>query len=211
MRHVAVRGADGDREVGIARIVDGQRHARAGRADGGFQRAVARVAGGDHHDHAGLHQPIDLDAERALAAGEPLRLEIVAEAHVDAVDEQAAAVAVDLLHVVDGRDQIADRAFAVLIEHPQADQLASRRHAADALQLASAGIRRPRCPSSGSAKPRPAADSLRRVRRHAPFARDDPGDVRAVAVFVVERAAAIDREIVVQGESIDVAVLVKCG
>ena len=90
VRHVAMRRADGDGEVGVARVIDRQSHSRAGRADRGLERAVAGIAGGDHDDDAGFHQAIDLDAERALAAGEPLRLEVVAEAHVHAVDEQAA-------------------------------------------------------------------------------------------------------------------------
>ena len=64
-----------------------------------LQRAVAGVAGRDDHHDAGLDEPIDFDAQRALAAGEPFGLEVVAEAHVHAVNEQAAAVAVDLLDV----------------------------------------------------------------------------------------------------------------
>ena len=134
VRHVAMRGADGDREVGVARVVDGERHPRAGRADRRLQRAVAGVAGGDDHHDAALHEPVDLDAERALAARKPLGLEIVAEAHVHAVDEQPAAVAVHLLDVRDGGDEVAHGAFAVLVEHAQAHQLALRRHAADAVQ-----------------------------------------------------------------------------
>ena len=119
-----MRRADGNGEVGVARIIDRECHARACRADRGLERAVARVAGGDHDDDAGFHQAIDLDAERALAAREPLRLEVISEAHVHAVDEQPPSLAVDLLHVVDRGDEIAHRAFAVLIEHAQANELA---------------------------------------------------------------------------------------
>ena len=40
-------------------------------------------------------------------------------------------------------------------------------------------------------------------RRDAPLAGDDPGDVRAVAVLVVERSGAVDGEVLVQAASSD--------
>ena len=83
-----------------------------------LREAVAGVAGGDDHHHAAPHEPIDLDAQRALAAGEPLRLEVVADAHVDAVNLQPASVAVDLLNRRDGGDQVARRALSVARRAP---------------------------------------------------------------------------------------------
>ena len=147
-----MRRADGDREVGVARIIDRQSHSRARRADCRLERAVAGVAGGDHHDDAGFHQAIDLDAERALPAREPLRLEVISEAHVHPVDEQPPSLAVDLLHVVDGGDEIAHGAFSIFIEHAEANELASWRHPADTIELASVGIQCRRCLFLSNAK-----------------------------------------------------------
>ena len=47
----------------------------------------------------------------------------------------AAAVAVYLLDVLDGRDEIAHRAFTIFVEHAEANKLALRRHPADAIEL----------------------------------------------------------------------------
>ena len=104
------------------------------------------LPGRDHDDDAGLDEAVDFDAERALAAGKPFGLEVVADAHIHAVNEQPAAVAVDLLDMADRGDEIADRALPVLIEHAQAHELALRRHAADGCRAAFPGIRCRRCP-----------------------------------------------------------------
>ena len=130
-----MRRADGDGEVGVARVIDRESHPRARRANRRLERAVARVAGGDHDDNAGFHQPIDLNTERALAAREPLRLEVIPEAHVHPVDEQPPSLAIDLLHMVDRGDKIAHGAFSIFIEHAEANEFAPRRHPADPIEL----------------------------------------------------------------------------
>ena len=129
-----MRRADGDGEIGIAGVVDGERHACGGCADRGFQGAVPGIACGDHDDDAGLDQAIDLHAKRALAARKPFGLEVITDAHVDALNQQTAAIPVDFLDVVDGGDEVAHRAFAIFIEHAQAHELAPGRHAADPFQ-----------------------------------------------------------------------------
>ena len=72
-----------------------------------YQRAVAAVARRDDDDDARFDQAVDLHAERAVAAGEPLRIERIAEAEVDAVDFKLAPVVIDQLYVRDGRDDVA--------------------------------------------------------------------------------------------------------
>ena len=64
-----------------------------------------------------------------------LGLEVVADAHVDAVDPDVAAVAVDLLDLLARGDEVAHRPFAVLVQDLEADQLARRRHARDGFDL----------------------------------------------------------------------------
>ena len=87
VRHVAVRRADGDRAVGVAGIVDRETEARrGGAAIARVHVAVAGVAGGHDDHHARAHELVHLDADRALSAREPLGLEVVADADVDAVD-----------------------------------------------------------------------------------------------------------------------------
>ena len=93
--------------------------------------AVAGVAGGDDDDDATPHEAIDLDAERALAAREPLGLEVVPDAQVHAVNQHAAAVAVDLLNSLEGLNDAARPPVSLFVEHLHADDLAARRHARD--------------------------------------------------------------------------------
>ena len=133
VRRVAVGGPDRDGQLGVARVVDGERPpGRAGHAAERVLRlGVAGVAGGDDDDDAAADQPVDLDAQRALPAREPLRVEVVAEAEVDAVDAQAAAVVVDLLDRVERGEDGAGAADPVVVEHLVADDGALRRDAGD--------------------------------------------------------------------------------
>ena len=52
----------------------------------GVQGAIAGVARRHHHNHARADKLVHLDAQRALAARKPFGRELVAHAHVDAVD-----------------------------------------------------------------------------------------------------------------------------
>ena len=188
VRHVAMRRADGDRELGVAGIVDVSGHAGRDRASArrSSATAVAGVARRDHDHHARSHEPIDLDAQRALAAGEPLGLEVVADAHVDAVDAQPPAVAVDLLNVLDRRDEIAggrrcrcsSSTFRLRSLHAAPCRRSTR------VELSKARLRRARRDARESG----LTDPLPGCRRD--LARDDAGDVRAVSEFVAQRARA---------------------
>ena len=65
---------------GIAGISDRSLMRRGfGRVVRRRDRAVTRVAGRDHHHDAGPDEPVDFDAERALAGGEPAGKERIAE------------------------------------------------------------------------------------------------------------------------------------
>ena len=111
VRHFAMSGADGDGEIGIAGI--GDIHfaiAGFGSAGSGDDGGIAAIAGGDDDGHAAADQAVDLDTERALTAGKPARIKIVSETHVDAVDEQAAAV----LSSTVGSDRVAMRSQLTL-------------------------------------------------------------------------------------------------
>ena len=96
---------DGDRQVRVAGIVDGQRQARRrGALLLLVTMPIAGVAGRDDDHDARPDEAIDFDAQRALAAREPFRLEVVADAQVHAVHEQPPAVAVEPLDVLERRD-----------------------------------------------------------------------------------------------------------
>src|SRR5688572_25565065 len=97
--------------------------------------SIPRVAGRHDDDHARVHETIHFDAQRALAAREPLGFKVVADAEVDAMNQQTAAVSVDLLDLGDGGDDVAYLAVPVLVEHSHADQLAGGRHGYDSLDV----------------------------------------------------------------------------
>ena len=81
---------------------------------GGADVAVPGVSGRDDDHDAAPDQPIHLDAERALAAGEHLRVEIVADAQVHAVNAQHLRIVVELLAHIDQRaHDVADATGAV--------------------------------------------------------------------------------------------------
>src|SRR6185295_12323504 len=75
-----------------------------GETAGGDKRRVAAVTGRDDHHHAATHQTIHFDTQRALAAGKPPWIEIVTEAHVHAMNQQAFAVLIPALDLVDGHE-----------------------------------------------------------------------------------------------------------
>src|SRR5258708_33452003 len=100
MRHIPVGGADGDSLFGVAWAFDGKREPAPG------------VSGGNHHRDAGLHQPVDFNANRALPTGEPLGIEIVSYAQVHTVDDDLPAESVNLLNLVESRDDITDGPLA---------------------------------------------------------------------------------------------------
>ena len=96
--------------------------------------------------------------------------------------------------MIDCGDEIAHRTFSIFIEDPQANELALWRHPADRIELgllvfdvlgALLSI----------ARYRDRPFFRWRVSGHAPFACDDSGDMRTVAVLVVEGIASIDCEI----------------
>ena len=124
------------------------------------------------------------------------------------MNRQAAAVAVLLLHVRNGGDEIADRAFPVLVEDTQAHQAAARRHPAGALQPRLLKLSIPvllQIPGDGN---RPICH--RRVGRNPPLPGNDAGDVRAVAVLIVERSRAVEREVLVERRvGIDIGVFLE--
>ena len=209
MRHVAVRGADGDGQVGVAGIVDGEVQPRSDDALLlALREAIARVAGGDDDDHARADQPVHLHAERTLPAGEPLRLEVVPHAQVDPVHEDPPPVPVQLLDVLDGRDDAAGPARAVAlavgVEHLQAQQLAARRHTGDGVEPLGdiGGLAILVAVSSGCHD---------RAVLLAHLASDDSGDVGSVSVHVDERLLLARCEVAVgeRRRQIEIPVLTK--
>jgi hypothetical protein len=117
MRHIAVSRAYRDREFRISGIVDREHESSAGGAGLGAERSVSRVSGGDHHHHAGADQAVDFDTDRTLSAGEPSRIEFIAQAQIDAVNEVLTAVIVDTLHRVERRDDACDVALSPVVQH----------------------------------------------------------------------------------------------
>ena len=145
-----MRGADGDREIRIAGIGDAQvaiaRLDQTARADKGRIPAIA----GRHHDgDATADQPVYFNAERTLAAGEPTRVEIVTQAHIRTVNEQAFTVLIPALDLIDGHEHPTHLALTgslfggcVRAENIgndlEADQLGFRRDATDGTQRVAA-------------------------------------------------------------------------
>ena len=84
MRHVAVGGADDNGKVDITGVVDGHLQSDAGGALTGRYRAVSRIARRNNYDDTGADHAIDFNADRALTACKPFRLDLVAEGDVDA-------------------------------------------------------------------------------------------------------------------------------
>src|SRR5206468_1924772 len=125
VRHVAMRRADRDRELGVAGVVDrhGEPDVRSA-AVLGVHGAISGVAGSDDDYYYRPHEAIDLDAERALTACEPLCVERVADTEVHAVDTRYLRVAVDYAPNVRKRVDDGHRAaLAVLVEHLEAHEL----------------------------------------------------------------------------------------
>ena len=131
-------GAHRNRHIGIPRIVDC--HAEAGLDTAlvhALRETVTGITRSDDHDDPRFHQPFNLDAQRALAAGKPLGLEIVPDTQVDAVNQNPPAVAVQFLDLLQGCDDAARPArpvtFAVLVKHLEAHELAAGGHPGDRL------------------------------------------------------------------------------
>src|SRR5205823_15035869 len=99
-------------------------------ADGRLKCAVTGVTGGDKHYYSARDETIHFDAKRTLPAGEPFRLEVITQAHVHAMNEQPASIAIDLLNMPDRSDKIADRPVAVLVQHAKTHQPGLRSHPA---------------------------------------------------------------------------------
>ena len=140
MRHVAVRGAHRDRQVGVSGIVDGQIQS------GGhysllfaLHEAVSGVSGCHDDDDPGTNQPVHFHAEGTLSASEPFRIEVVPDREVDAMHEQPPAIAIDTLDVLQGRHDAACAtcpvAFAVVVQDLETEELAARRHPRKALEV----------------------------------------------------------------------------
>src|SRR5262249_20145720 len=123
-------GSHRNRQLGVAGVVDRQIHPGRNRtAKRALRPAIACISGGHHHHHARFDEAVDLDAERTLTASKPFWLKVVSDTHVDTVNPNAPAVTIDLLYLLDGGDQIARLAFAVVTQHFQAEELGLRRHA----------------------------------------------------------------------------------
>src|SRR5215510_13865906 len=123
-------GSHRNRQLGVAGVVDRQIHSGRNRtAKCALRPAIAGISGGNRHHHTGFDDPIDLDAERTLTASKPFRLKVVSNTHVYTVNPNAPAVAIDLLDLLDGSDQIARLAFAVVTLFNQTETLGLYRHA----------------------------------------------------------------------------------
>src|SRR5437016_5670684 len=79
---------------------------------------VPRITRGDNHDDAALDEAIHLNAKGALPTAEPARVEVIAEAHVDAVnrasrvDRQPFTVLVPRLNLINGLEDPTHLALA---------------------------------------------------------------------------------------------------
>src|SRR4026207_1122818 len=134
MRHLAMRGPDCDRQVRVARIVDCDWHPGIRCPLLRRQRTVASVARGHYDHYARSYQTIDLNAQRTLTTGKPLRIEIVSETDVYSVDQVQTTVAVLFLDVGDCRDQITDFAITFVVEHFQTNEATTGRHSANGVE-----------------------------------------------------------------------------
>src|SRR5665213_1532439 len=186
-----MRGSDCDGQIGIARVVDGEHHAAAGGAPVGGKRAVARVAGGNNHHYTRSNKPVDFRAEGALTAGEPRGVELITDAEIAAVNADVAAVIVDSMNTVNGRDNAADIALAIVVEDLHTDQPACRRDAFDGPERFGE-----RLDFTAITEARAFGERCRRVGREP--AGDDPGDVRAVAEAIRQGTCAAGE--IVMGE-----------
>ena len=125
MGPILVHGAYRHGELRVAGIGDRSLMRRGfGRVVGRRDLAVARIAGRhDHHD-ARPDEPVDFDAERTLAGGEPAGKERIAQTQIEAVHLDVAAELVDALEIADCRQQIAHPAALARPQHPEAHDLA---------------------------------------------------------------------------------------
>ncbi len=187
VRHVAVRRADRDRAVGVSGIVDAERETRRdGAAVDRVGVPVPGVPRRDDDDHARAHEPIHDVAQRTLSAGEPLRVEIVADAQVHAVNLDVLAVAVHAVDRLQRDDHVAHRPATVGAEHLEAHDRGLWRDTTDCGQRHD--FASDRAGFVAMARDRgdrlPVWDVGQRQ-----LAGDDPRDVRPMAEFVDERRA----------------------
>ena len=119
--------ADRDRQIGVAGVGD-----RAGQGGGGCgaidgrDPSVTCIARRDDYADPALDQSVHLDAKRALAGGEPGRVERITKAEIQAVNLDVAAVVVRLLYITDRREKVAHRSGLSRLKHLQAQDLAER-------------------------------------------------------------------------------------
>ncbi len=85
---MAVRRADRDDALGVARVGDRHLAVALGRAGGHRDEGATLVAGGHDDDGAAADQALALFADGRSAAGEGADLVVQREAEVDAVDDR---------------------------------------------------------------------------------------------------------------------------
>src|SRR6476620_10118279 len=87
MWRVAVGGPHGDRSLGVTRVVDRHGKSELGwRLEPHGERAVAGIPCRHHDDDPGTYELVHFHAQRASPAREPFGLELVTDAHIDAMD-----------------------------------------------------------------------------------------------------------------------------
>ena len=89
-----MRSPDGDSELSVPRIVDRVGQPDFGGPDRGSHRPEPGVSRRSHDDNSGLNETIHFRADGTLPAGEHLRIELVADAEVHAVDPQQLRIVV---------------------------------------------------------------------------------------------------------------------
>jgi hypothetical protein len=95
----------------------------------GLGHSVTGISCCSNDHHAGLHEAICLDADRALAASEELRIEFVAETHVHPVDDQPPGTLIHRAYPLQCAQYSGGLAVALIVQDPQAHQLAEWCHA----------------------------------------------------------------------------------
>src|SRR6266699_3180974 len=70
------------------------------------QNAVSGVTGSDHHHHSRAHEAINLHAQRALTASEPLGVKLIAHAQIHALHTHELLPVNGGPHVLKGPDDI---------------------------------------------------------------------------------------------------------
>jgi hypothetical protein len=184
-----MRRTNGDRAIGVAGIIDAQRQTSGDRATRDCVLvSIARVSRRDNDHNARTNHAIDHVAQRALSAGKPFGVEVIADAQIHTVDLQVFSVPVDAIDFLERGDEIAHLPVPFLVEHLHAHDRAFRSDATNVRQRDDVVHHVARF----VLMPRDRGDGMRlltgRDIRCVQLAGNDARHVRSMTEFVDERA-----------------------